>query len=78
MAEELLRAKQDFKELGKNWSEKFLNRHPALQSKYDDGSGITEQYANPKGLVTLDIKVLKYPAPKRATHRLNTASEQQY
>ena len=34
MAEELLRAKQDFKELGKNWSEEFLGRHPVLQSKY--------------------------------------------
>ena len=34
MAEELLRAKQDFKELSKNWSEKFLSRHPVLQSKY--------------------------------------------
>lgn len=34
MAEELLQAKQDFKELGKNWSEKFLGRHPILQSKY--------------------------------------------
>ncbi len=34
MAEELLRAKQDFKEPGKNWSEKFLCRHPVLQSKY--------------------------------------------
>ena len=34
MAEELLRAKQDFKELGNNWSENFLNRHPILQSKY--------------------------------------------
>ncbi len=34
MAEELLRAKQDLKELGKNWSEKFFSRHPVLQSKY--------------------------------------------
>ena len=34
MAEELLQAKQDFKELGKNWSEEFLSRHPILQSKY--------------------------------------------
>ncbi len=34
MAEELLRAKQDFKELSKNWSEKFLSRHLVLQSKY--------------------------------------------
>ena len=34
MAEELLRAKQDFKELSKNWSEKFLCRHLILQSKY--------------------------------------------
>ena len=34
MTEELLRVKQDFKELGKNWSEKFLNRHLILQSKY--------------------------------------------
>ena len=34
MAEELLQTKQDFKELGKNWSEKFLGRHPILQSKY--------------------------------------------
>ncbi len=34
MVEELLRAKQDFKELSKNWSEKFLCRHLILQSKY--------------------------------------------
>ena len=34
MAEELLRAKQDFKELDKNWTEKFLNCYPILQSKY--------------------------------------------
>ncbi len=34
MAEKLLRAKQDFKELSKNWFEKFLSRHPVLQSKY--------------------------------------------
>ena len=27
MAEELLQAKQDFKELGKNWTSGFLNRH---------------------------------------------------
>lgn len=37
MAEELLitsqGAKQDFKELGKNLSEKFLGRHSVLQSK---------------------------------------------
>ena len=33
MAEELLRAKQDFKELGKNLSEKFLGRHSVLQVK---------------------------------------------
>lgn len=32
MAEGLLRATRDFKELGKNWTEKFLNR--ILQSKY--------------------------------------------
>ncbi len=35
MVEELLQAKQDFKELGKNWSEKFINRHPVPQSKYN-------------------------------------------
>ena len=34
MAEELLRAKQDFKQLGKNLLEKFFSRHPILQSKY--------------------------------------------
>ena len=34
MTEELLRAKQDFKELGKNWTAGFLNRHPVLQSEY--------------------------------------------
>ncbi len=34
IAEKLLRAKQHVKELGKNWSEKFLSRHPVLQSKY--------------------------------------------
>ena len=34
MAEELLRAKQDFKELSQNWSEKLLSRHPELRSKY--------------------------------------------
>lgn len=34
IAQVLLRAKQDFKELGKNWSEKFLGRHPVLHSKY--------------------------------------------
>ena len=30
MAEELLRAKQDFNKLGKNWTEKFFNRHLIL------------------------------------------------
>ncbi len=30
----MLRAKQDFNELGKNWSEKFLSRYPLLKSKY--------------------------------------------
>ena len=34
MAKELLQAKQNFKKLGKNWSEKFLSRHPVLHSKY--------------------------------------------
>lgn len=34
MAEELLQAKQDFKELSKNWTVEFLNCHPVLQSKY--------------------------------------------
>ncbi len=34
MAEELLRAKQDFKQLGKNSLEKSLSRHLLLQSKY--------------------------------------------
>ncbi len=34
MAEELLQARHDFKKLGKNWTERFLNCHPILQSKY--------------------------------------------
>ena len=34
IAKELLQTKQDFKELCKNWSEKFLSLHPILQSKY--------------------------------------------
>ena len=34
MAEELLRAKGDYKELGKNWVSGFLGRHPTLQAKY--------------------------------------------
>ncbi len=34
MAEELLRAKQDYKELDKNRSEKFYSCNPVLQSKY--------------------------------------------
>ena len=34
MAEELLRAKGDYKELGKNWVSGFLVRHPTLQVKY--------------------------------------------
>ena len=34
MAEELLKAKGDYKELGKNWVSGFLNCHPTLQAKY--------------------------------------------
>ncbi len=34
MAEELLRAKGDYKELRKNWVSGFLGRHPTLQAKY--------------------------------------------
>ena len=34
MAKELLRAKQNCKKLGKNLSEKFLNRHILLMLKY--------------------------------------------
>ena len=34
MTEELLQARHEFKELGKNWTAGFLNRHPVLQSKY--------------------------------------------
>ena len=34
MAEELLQAKQDFKELRKNQLEKFLGCYPILWSKY--------------------------------------------
>ena len=34
MVEELLQARHNFKELGKNWTKRFLNRHPVLQSKY--------------------------------------------
>ena len=34
MAEGLLKAKGDYKELGKNWISGFLNRHPTLQAKY--------------------------------------------
>ena len=34
MAEELLQAKGDYKELGTNWNIRFLDRHPVLQSKY--------------------------------------------
>ena len=34
MAEELLRAKRDYKELGKNWVSGFLSCHPTLQAKY--------------------------------------------
>ncbi len=30
----MLQAKQDFKELSKNWSEKFFSNHPLLQSEY--------------------------------------------
>ena len=35
MAKELLRAKDDYKELGKNWVSGFLDRHPTLQAKYN-------------------------------------------
>ncbi len=34
MAKELLQARHDFKELGTNWTSKFLNCYPVLQSKY--------------------------------------------
>lgn len=34
MAEELLQAKQDYKELEKKWISGFLSRHPTLQAKY--------------------------------------------
>ena len=34
MSRELLRAKGDYKELGKNWVSGFLDRHPTLQAKY--------------------------------------------
>ena len=34
MAEELLQAKGDYKELGTNWNVRFLDHHPVLQSKY--------------------------------------------
>ena len=34
MAEELLQAKGDYKELGVNWTPGFLTRYPMLQSKY--------------------------------------------
>ena len=35
MAKELFQVKQNFKELGRNWLEKFLSRHFILQSKYN-------------------------------------------
>ncbi len=34
MAEELLQARHNFKEPGKNWTVGFFNCHPVLQSKY--------------------------------------------
>ena len=34
MTEGLLQAKSDYKELGTNWTLRFLERHPMLQSKY--------------------------------------------
>ncbi len=34
MAEELLQARGDYKELGVNWTSGFLTRHPMLQWKY--------------------------------------------
>ena len=34
MAVELLQAKGDYKELGKNWVSKYLSRHPMLLAKY--------------------------------------------
>ncbi len=34
MAHELFQAKGDYKELGINWNSGFLERQPALQSKY--------------------------------------------
>ena len=34
IAEKLLQANQDFKELNKNWLEKFFGCYPILQSKY--------------------------------------------
>jgi hypothetical protein len=37
MAEELLKAKEDTKELGINWQESFLRRHPNLKSVFVTG-----------------------------------------
>ena len=34
IAEELLKARSDYKKLGVNWISEFLTRHPTLQSKY--------------------------------------------
>ena len=34
MPVELLQAKGDYKEFGKNWGLKYLSRHPTLQAKY--------------------------------------------
>ena len=34
MAVELLQAKGDYKELGKNWVSKYLSRYPMLLAKY--------------------------------------------
>ncbi len=34
MAQELLRVKGDYKELGKNWVSGFFGCHPMLQTKY--------------------------------------------
>ncbi len=34
MAHKLLQAKGDYKKLRVNWNSGFLERHPALQSKY--------------------------------------------
>jgi DDE superfamily endonuclease len=37
MAQELLEAKGDTKELGLHWTEQFLSRYPSLKSKFVRG-----------------------------------------